>query len=199
MTARRLDIDFGSMVFRVGVAEDGLAADAGTPDPRAVALFEQGMGQGSQQGRHEIDSEPMPLDAGLPPAMSPAAVMAAQGRRVAQTEGVADAQVLAREVLGLWVMHGADGRALRLQLQWPGMPAALAGTTLQLGEGEGRLMVTLEAGTPDGRDWLAPRLHALAAQLGQELGRPLRVLLPVPGGAGEADAEAVDWPEGAGP
>jgi hypothetical protein len=183
-----MEVDFGPLYLNVGTTGGDEPVD-----PEVLARFERHLGGDARQQRGAFDPGLWQVGDDAPP--SPAAADAAADFAAGVPLTGAEARLLGEAIEGLWVVHGADGRALRMNL----FDGLLQDTALRMFETGGRLVVAFEAGSDASRGWLSQRLRALAGNLGRRLDRPVRVSLssPLPGAdaADEAAAEAVDWPE----
>ena len=198
MTQPMKDVDFGGGYLEAGLQDgvtDGAAAQS--PDPVALALFERHMGGGTGQGATGEPSLWAVFDEVLAPAgATMASVDLAPGDAADGATGAADAEAgaLADAVQQLWVMHGADGRELRLH----GLRELLADTSLRMVEEAGRLAIEFDTGSSESRAWLAQRLRGLAEHLGRHLDRPLRLSVssaPFARSPDEPAQDTVHWPE----
>jgi hypothetical protein len=187
MSRRSMEVDFGPLYLNVGTTGGDEPVD-----PEVLARFERHLGGDARQQRGAFDPSLWQVcdDAAPPTTAADAAADLAAGVPLTGAE----ARLLGEAIQGLWVVPGADGRELRMNL----FDGLLQDTALRMFETGGRLVVAFEAGSVASRDWLSQRLRALAGHLGRRLDRPVRMSLsPLRGActAGEAAAEAVDWPE----
>jgi len=201
MTQPMKDVDFGGGYLDAGL-QDGVTegAAAQSPDPAALALFERHMGGGGGQGAAGEPSLWAVFDEVLAPAgatMASTDLAPGDAARGAGGAADADASALADTVQQLWVMHGADGRELRLH-GLHGLRDLLADTSLRMVEEAGRLAIEFDTGSSESRAWLSQRLRGLAEHLGRHLDRPLRLSVssaPFARAPDEAAQDSVHWPE----
>lgn len=131
---------------------------------------------GSDVNKMEMDSAPLVLPSDMPIAE-------------------ANALIQLTETLPNMVPNPASSILRTVQLKLHG--ELLPNTTLTAFESAGRLHFEIRIQDLSEQSWLASRLPWLVRQVGEKLGRPIRVVLLVSNANG-MQSTTIDWPDGGG-
>ena len=176
----RKPVDLGPMMLQVG--EDAVNLPNGLVARESdIQRLKQLMANG---GQHQTGSS-------IPDADNNAAsLVLPSGLSGAET----DTLVQLAETLPVMVPPQNSSAAKSVQLQLHG--ELLPNTTLTAFESAGRLHFEIRINDISGRSWLSSKLPWLVRQVGEKLGRPIRVTV-LASAVNEFTSVTVDWPEGA--